>query len=109
MFFRDVLDQVYKLHVRPLLDYGDIIYHKFDQDTRGTVTKSIEQAQYTAALAVTGAWKGTSRQNIYEELGWESMYDRRWYQRLCHFSSQDNKKHQNICLTKFLLSDRYPT
>ena len=50
---------------------------------RSTVTKSIEQAQYTAALAVTGAWKGTSRQKIYEELGWESMYDRRWY--LCHF------------------------
>ena len=52
---------------------------------RSTVTKSFEQAQYMAALAVTGAWKGTSRQKIYEELGWESMYDRRWYRRLCHF------------------------
>ena len=28
----DVLDQVYKLYVRPNLDYGDIIYHKFDPD-----------------------------------------------------------------------------
>ena len=84
-FSRDVLDEVYKLYVRPHLDYGDIIYHKFDQDMRSTVTKSIEQAQYTAALANTGAWKGTSRQKIYEELGWESMYDRRWYRRLCHF------------------------
>ena len=64
----DVLDQVYKLYVRPHLDYGDIIYHKFDPDMRSTVTKSIEQVQYTAALAVTGAWKGTSRQKIYEEL-----------------------------------------
>ena len=27
---RDVLDQMYKLYVRPHLDYGDIIYHKFD-------------------------------------------------------------------------------
>ena len=84
-FSRDVLDEVYKLYVRPHLDYGDIIYHKFDPDMRSTVTKSIEQAQYTAALANTGAWKGTSRQKIYEELGWESMYDRRWYRRLCHF------------------------
>ena len=25
---RDVLDQIYKLYVRPHLDYGDIIYHK---------------------------------------------------------------------------------
>ena len=24
---RDVLDQLYKLYVRPHLDYGDIIYH----------------------------------------------------------------------------------
>ena len=27
---RDVLDQMYKLYVRPHLDCGDIIYHKFD-------------------------------------------------------------------------------
>ena len=26
---RDVLDQIYKLCVRPYLDYGDIIYHKY--------------------------------------------------------------------------------
>ena len=25
---RDVLDQMYKLYVRPHLDYGDLIYHK---------------------------------------------------------------------------------
>ena len=25
---RDVLDQLYKLYVRPHLDYGDIIYHR---------------------------------------------------------------------------------
>ena len=52
-FSRDVLDQLYKLYVRPHLDYGDIIYHKFDLDMRSTVAKSIEKAQYTA-LAVTG-------------------------------------------------------
>ena len=27
---RDVLDQMYKLYVRPHLDYGDIVYHKYD-------------------------------------------------------------------------------
>ena len=70
---RDVLDQVYKLCARPHLDYGDIIYHRFDQDMEITITNNIEQAQYTAALAVTGAWKGTNRQRLYEELDWESM------------------------------------
>ena len=29
---RDVLDQIYKLYVRPHLDYGDIIYHKYDPE-----------------------------------------------------------------------------
>ena len=27
---RDVLDQMYKLYVRPHLDYGDVIYHRDD-------------------------------------------------------------------------------
>ena len=32
---------------------------------------------------MTVAWRGTSRQRLYNELGWESLYDRRWYQCLC--------------------------
>ena len=36
---RDVSDQVYKLYVRPHLDYGDIIYHRFDPDMKSTITK----------------------------------------------------------------------
>ena len=82
---RDVLDQMYKLYVRPHLDYGDILYHKHDPEITSNITKWLEQTQYLAALAVTGAWRGTSRQRLYEELGWESLYQRRWYRRLCHF------------------------
>ena len=43
------------------------------------------QTQYSAALAITGAWRGTSRQRLYDELGWEDLYHRRWFRRLCHF------------------------
>ena len=82
---RNVLDQIYKLHVRPYLDYGDIIYHKHDPELRLDFTKRLEQTQYSAALAVTGAWMGTSRQRLFDELGWETLYHRRWYRRLCHF------------------------
>ena len=39
--------------------------------------EKIEKVQYQAALAVTGAWQGTSRIKLYEELGWESLSDRR--------------------------------
>ena len=81
---RDVLDQIYKLYVRPHLDYGDIIYNKYVPEMRLTLTQRLEQTQYSAALAVTGA-RGTNRQRLYEELGWESLYHRRLYRRLCHF------------------------
>ena len=82
---RDVLDQMYKLYVRPHLDYGDIIFHKFDPDFTLEFTRKLESTQYTAALAVSGAWRGTNRNKLYEELGWEYLYHRRWYRRLIHF------------------------
>ena len=37
---RDVLDQIYKLCVRLHLDYGDIIYHKYDPQYTLELTKS---------------------------------------------------------------------
>ena len=49
------LDQTYKLFVRPHLDCGDIIYHKYDPDMQLNSTQQLEQTQYKAALAVTGA------------------------------------------------------
>ena len=62
-----------------------IIYQKFDPYRKLGLTEKLEQAQYSAALAVTGTWRGTNRQRLYEELGWEDLYSRRRYRRLCHF------------------------
>ena len=75
---RDVLDKLYKMHIRPHLDYGDVIYHGQLQD----VSDLAESIQYQAALVVTGSWQSTSRDKIYKELGWESLSDRRYYRRL---------------------------
>ena len=47
--------------------------------------RALESLQYQAALAVTGAWQGTSTQKIYEELGWESLHNRRWFRRMTQF------------------------
>ena len=82
---RNVLDQMYKLYVRPHLDYGDLIYHKDDPEVSLSLTKRLESVQYTAALAVTGAWKGTNKSKLLDELGWEYLHDRRRYHRLTHF------------------------
>ena len=70
---RDVLIQLYKLYVRPHLDYGDIISHKYDPSMRLDFTNKLEQSQYAAALAATGAWKGTSRDRLYQELGFGKL------------------------------------
>ena len=73
---REVLDQVYKLYVRPHLEYGDIVCHKYHPDMKLDVTKQLEQTQYSVAQAVAGTWRGTSRQWLYKELGWEDLYSR---------------------------------
>ena len=56
-----------------------MIYHNLEKtkemsdfDSRRThhvLMGTLESTQYQAALAVSGAWKGTSRVKIYEELG----------------------------------------
>ena len=76
---------MYKLYVRPHLNYGDIIYHKVDPELSLDFTKKLEATQYSAALAVSSAWRGTSKCKLYEKLGWENLYHRRWYKQLTHF------------------------
>ena len=73
------------MYVRPHLDYGDLIHHKDDLEASLSLTKRLESVQYTSALAVTGAWKGTNRSKLLDELGWEYLHDRRSYRRLTHF------------------------
>ena len=47
--------------------------------------EKLEAVQYSAAIAVTGTWRGTSREKLYAELGWESLSSRRWSRRLTLF------------------------
>ena len=35
--------------------------------------EKIEKIQYQAGLAITGAWQGSNRNKLYENLGWESL------------------------------------
>ena len=41
--------------------------------------------QYNSALANTGAVRGTSTEELYHELGLETLEKRRWYKKLCCF------------------------
>ena len=45
----------------------------------------IENVQYKACIAITGAIQGTSREHLYHELSLESLGDRRWYRKRTFF------------------------
>ena len=79
---RASLITIYKSFARPHLDYGDIIY---DQTFNESFHQRIESIQYNAAIAITGAIRGTSSEKLYQELGLESLRSRRWLRKLCLF------------------------
>ena len=58
---RNRLLTIYKLFIRSLLDYADVIY---DQPSNASFSKKIESVQYNAALAITGAIKGSSGEKL---------------------------------------------
>ena len=60
---------IYKSFVKPNLEYADIMYDKLHE----SFERKIEMVQYIAALIVNGAFKGTSCDEIYQELGFESL------------------------------------
>ena len=62
---RSSLLAIYKSFIRPHLDYGDIIY---DQAYNVSFQQKIESIQYNAAVAITGAIRGTSKEKLFEEL-----------------------------------------
>ena len=104
------LDQMYKVLVRSHLDYCDIIYHILSHQnqaplgvTLNSVMEKIERIQYQSALAISGAWHGSNRAKLYEELGWESLSDRRMGRRILQIHKIFNNK------TPSYLKDKLPT
>ena len=81
-----------KFLIRPHLDYGDILYDKPEN-------QNFQNKSEKVCLAITGAIQGTSRQKIYDELGFHTLTDRRWCSKLtfCY-------KIVNGLLTEYLYS-----
>ena len=83
------LDQMYKVLVASHLDYCDIMYHiprVLNQPPLGlslnASMEKVERIQCQLALAITGAWQGSSRTKLYEEMGWETLSDRHMSRRI---------------------------
>ena len=79
---RNSLLTIYKTFVRPILDYTDTMYEK---PLTESFTDKLEMVQYNAALVITGAIKGTSRDRMYRELGLESLPERTWSRKIFFF------------------------
>ena len=79
---RRSLVTIYKSFIRPYLDYGDIIS---DQGFNKLFHDNLESIQYIASLAITGAITGTSKEKLYQELGFESLQQKHWFCNLCTF------------------------
>ena len=72
---------VCKCFIRPHLDYGDVIY---DQPNISSLANKIESVQHNVPLAITGAIRVISKEKLYQDLGFESLKDRRRLRRLCY-------------------------
>ncbi|CAF1448754.1 unnamed protein product [Didymodactylos carnosus] len=66
---RNALEIIYKSCVLSILNYGCIIYSL----TTVANLNNLESVQYKAAIATVGAMKRTSREKVYEILGWFSL------------------------------------
>ena len=73
----------------------------------------IESIQYQAGLIATGCWQKTSQAKLYNELGWESLSDRRISRRLILYHKIKSQEAPNY-LSDYVLdsvpgncSDRY--
>ena len=59
-----------KSFIRPHLDYGDVIYDRVYSES---FHQNLESPQYSAAITITGAIRGTSSEKLFQELGLETL------------------------------------
>ncbi len=84
---RKSLEIGYFSFIRPILEYGDLIYDlcfKSDSD-------KLENVQLEAARIATGCKSHTSHGQLYSELGWIKLSDHR----------ESNKLKKLYCITRF--------
>ena len=75
---RECLEILYKAMIRPLLQYGNILY----DGSPDAQVKRLEDVQRQAALTCTGAYRHTKHVNLLEELGRPLLSQRRKHHRL---------------------------
>ena len=99
---RESLVTIYKSIIRPTLDYADVI---FDKTSNATFSNRIESTQYNAFSVITGTIR--SNEKLYQELGFETMKEGRWFRRLCCFYKILNNQVQAYLYSLLSPSNRH--
>ena len=77
---RSPLLTMYKYFIRPHLDHGNIIYNPtYD----ALFHQKLQSIQNNSAQALKDTIGGTSKEKLYNELGFEILEKRIWYMKLC--------------------------
>ena len=75
---RKALNQIYLSFLRPILEYASVVWDNctlYEKD-------NLEKIQIEAGRIVTGLTRSASLYNLYHELGWLTLSERRKYQNL---------------------------
>ena len=72
------LNQMYTSFLRPLLEYASVVWDNCTQ----TEQDLLDKIQNEAARITTGVTRSISLFNLYKEIGWLKLSDRRKYQKL---------------------------
>ena len=75
---RDSLNQIYVSFLRPVLEYASVVWDNCTKREK----ENLEKIQIEAARIVTGITRSASLNNIYKEIGWLTLENRRKYQKL---------------------------
>ena len=78
---RKSLETIYTVFIRPLLEYGDVIWNNCTEYEKN----ELDKIQNEAARIATGATKLVSVNALYNEVCWDSLETRRKNHRLTLF------------------------
>ena len=80
------LETIYTTFIRPILEYGDILFDNCSENEK----YELDKIQNEAARITTGATKLVSIEQLNHETGWESLRQRRWIHKLVQFYKMFN-------------------
>ena len=83
---RASLEKMYFSFIRPLLEYGDIVWDNCSQQLKA----DIEHIQMEAARIVSGATKLCNIERLLTDLNWETLAQRRRQHKLIQFYKMKN-------------------